>query len=167
MKRPHFIHVMFILGILMMGSIATPTKANTPLCSGADCNGKDVYEQNCAGNIRTVYLRDVVLERPAPNPIRIVARVELRWSETCKTNWAKASIREYSTANWPVMEVDLRRADSQRIYGQGWTTYFKTTGSAVYGDMYYAPNEPVKACLRMEYGGDTTGGLEQNCTTLG
>lgn len=68
-----------VTGILPAGAASTSTEARPQVtCYGDYCSGQDPEETGCAADAITVDWVD--LES---------ARLDLRWSPTCKTNWAR------------------------------------------------------------------------------
>jgi hypothetical protein len=79
-------------------------------------------------------------------------RIYLRYSPACGTNWAKAEITSSNPSNYSFQMV-VRLVDSNYNYLNG--TQYGLVGRTLYGNMYYAPNLPVRACAS----NDTFGGV--------
>lgn len=157
------IFVGILVGFIALMPIVPVAAAS---CSNTGCNGKDPYATSCQDSRSyTVYYRDMTFSGHPNNwPFELTARVELRYSPTCGTNWAKAKIIRYSTSNAPYMEVELRYSNGTTIKGADWTTNYHVVGWEVYGDMFYAPNTPVMACVRLGYAGELS---SWSCTAAG
>jgi hypothetical protein len=79
-------------------------------------------------------------------------RLEMRWSPSCQTNWAKATVTGGSSPSYN-MAVSLQDTGGNNLPGTMWGVY----GRAVYANMWYAPNQPLKACVWISgFGSDCT-----------
>lgn len=108
----------------------------------------------CAGDAYTVASRYVTKQS---GYVWVKARVDLRWSPSCKTNWARAVIESSSPSTYSTqMTVTLKDTQWQSLPGTMWGAAMTRQ---VYGNMWYAPYQPVMACLSLDYFG---GGFE--CT---
>jgi len=81
MKR----HTMAILGVLCLltvgtGSVVASTAAHAASCYGDYCSGQDPQAAGCSSDAYTV----VSARIPGT-----YTYIELRWSPSCKTNWAR------------------------------------------------------------------------------
>lgn len=122
-------------------------------CSGTNCNGKDPIATHCADGSY------VALSAPF-GTTAFGGVVELKWSPTCKTNWAKAYITSSNPPNATyTLTVMLQRPDWSEIPG---TKFTLGNTRSIYGDMYYAPTEKVRACA-----GSVEYATEWQCTAAG
>jgi hypothetical protein len=113
-------------------------------CSGTSCNGQDPGAAGCTSGAYTVYSASKQFYSSAN--FWATVRVELRWSPTCKTNWAKATITSSNPSAYSFqIQVLLKDANSNTL----WHTEYTGIGRAVYGDMHYAPTQRVKACAHI------------------
>lgn len=71
-------------------------------CYGDWCSGKDPSSTGCANDGRTVASNDLYEQRGAFNGDvywAYVGKIELRWSPSCKTNWARLTTTDSSGMN--------------------------------------------------------------------
>lgn len=113
--------------------------ANT--CTGTDCNGKNPAELVCGENARTVSSQDVTF---GSGTSATALRVEVRWSETCRTNWARVQVVS-APSGAPAMNlaVGLLNTAGHALSG----TAAVGSGTNIFGNMWYAPEQQVKACV--------------------
>lgn len=107
--------------------VATPmAHAQSVSCEGDWCSGRDPMETNCAADARTVASQGVYGTYGA-------TYVELRWSPTCKTNWARANF----------VTTSIKSVQST-TYTQG---YSSNNGAVSWSKMIYSPTHCVKAVI--------------------
>lgn len=140
MNKSRLICALAALAILVtLGATALPTHAapSRPAagCSGSGCNGQDPIAMGCANDAYTA--RSQALYRAGEQ----IGTVEMRWSPSCQTNWARASFI-YGATN-PTVELWTPNVNGSKVQSY---TYTGTTYS-VYGNMYYAPGVWVSACV--------------------
>lgn len=122
---------------------STGIQPSTPStsCSQAGCNGQDPVQMGCAADAYTVDAAS------ASVPVygggvggSVTATVELRWSPSCQTNWAKMT----TSGGVTDLRFFLRDRNNNIIDA----TSYQASGTAVYGNMWYAPTGQVyvKAC---------------------
>jgi hypothetical protein len=107
-------------------------------CSGINCNRKDPGETRCADRSNTMDKAQVI-DRSG----QVIGIVELRWSELCRTNWARVDTPTYETPHR--LQAYLKDENGQIIYG----TYFTAPKEkGIYGDMHFAAGglSKVQAC---------------------
>ena len=120
------------MSILMAAGVAvTPIVMAAPAqaavtCSGFNCDGKDPQATHCADGAttsRTTYVRN--------SAGTAIAKVELRWSPTCKTNWSRVTAVGSTTRR---MQGDVFRWSdhADRVGGI-------VTAPSVWSAMLYAP----------------------------
>ena len=73
--------LMTTVALIFGGALATASPASAVTCYGDYCSGKQPDQTGCAAGAVTV---DAVDFRGG--------RLELRWSPTCKTNWARLQV---------------------------------------------------------------------------
>lgn len=121
----------------MVGSDANkPAMIADVGCSGHGCDGKDPVQMGCANDATTVAQRSYYNVSG-----EFIVKVELRWSNTCKTNWAKASY--WTSVYQPTVELWSPNPSGTRRQTYTYPGYTQYT----YGDMYYAPSESISACV--------------------
>jgi hypothetical protein len=98
-------------------------------CSGNGCNGLDPEQTRCAAGAYTVRVSGGTVSFRT-------GYVELRYSPTCGTNWA----RVFSTVGNARLTVSIRRTNDGLFY---FTIGFATR---LWSPMVYALNVPAKAC---------------------
>jgi hypothetical protein len=112
-------------------------------CRGSGCNGKDPATTGCnssATNAATAKIKDA--------SGKVIGTVDLRWSTECKTNWGKLTA-EPGVKTPSGVEVWLQDSVGRRIPD----TVNSGNGPSIYGNMFYAPNLPLRACATMVYKG--------------
>ena len=116
-------------------------------CTGANCNGKDPGTTGCSTGAYSVATRSIYHKNGRANPVTGV--IELRWSNTCKTNWAKVKLSKVIN-----LQVFLRDKRGNMLYDSSHMTH----AMSAYGQMWYAPTQPVKACVHIQ--------AQEYCTIL-
>lgn len=121
----------FILGLAVVVSLTVLVLVATPAqaCSGYGCDGKDPIAEGCNDDAYTVDIEVV------PNG---TLWVELRYSPSCGTNWARtgSSIFLYHQA-------DVRSGSRREPFSGG--------GYGVYTDMLYCPTGSCTAAACVFY----------------
>lgn len=111
-------------------SLASPAQASAATqsvgCYGDYCSGQDPMATNCAADAYTVASAGVYGTYGQQY-------VEIRWSPTCKTNWARA--------NFPTGNI---KAVQETGYTAG---YGNSNGSVAWSRMIYSPVLRVKAVI--------------------
>ena len=116
--------VLVPLVALMPLFVIAPTPAFAVSCYGDYCSGQDPLSTGCSADAYTVHTASVYGTNGA-------STVEIRWSPTCKTNWARV--------NWVTTNV---KAVQQTGYTQG---YSSNNGTTAWSKMIYSPTLCVKA----------------------
>ncbi len=129
-----------------------PTQAPTPgggaspppnsvTCYGDYCSGRDPQTTGCAADATTVAWRDV------PG-----ARLELRWSQTCKTNWARYI--QYPQGFGGSTALQLRAVQKGTAYTQRLNYDINGTPTGTtWSPMIYSPVKLVRAEMVYQCGG--------------
>jgi hypothetical protein len=98
---------------LMVVAVAGPAGATSPpapaarvTCSGDGCTGQRPELTGCDKDGRTIRTGKVVDASG-----RAVGTIELRWSPTCGTNWARVS----STVGAAALSATVTRSDSKAV----------------------------------------------------
>ena len=113
------------LGALVVVAPA-PASAAAVTCYGDYCSGKDPQASGCAADARTIYLAYVYGTGGG-------TWVEIRWSDTCKTNWAR---------------TNGVRTNIKAVQDTGYTQgYSANNGSYSWSKMIYSPVRHVKGCI--------------------
>lgn len=112
-----------------------PTPAHAVSCYGDYCSGLDPQSSGCAADAYTVFSESVYGTAGA-------TYVEVRWSPTCKTNWARTNI---ITTNI--------KAEQDTGYVQGYST---NNGSMSWSKMIYSPVHHVRGVLWGNWGTTVT-----------
>jgi hypothetical protein len=110
---------------------ATTSSGSSSGVSGSSWNGKDPHGTACEADARTIRYRS-----------NYYGRVELRWSNTCKTNWTRISANRSSYRT----EAKVQRSSDRRIYTNSGT-------GSIWTRMVYAPN--IKVCASGKVNGYT------------
>jgi hypothetical protein len=122
----------------------TPTKHLLPhvTCSGNGCNGLDPEQTGCAAGAYTVNV-------PGGTVSFRTGYVQLRYSPTCGTNWA----RVISTSGSVQLTASIRRTTDGLFY------FAVGSGTLLWSPMVYAPNVKAKGCGSAINYGDCTEGI--------
>ncbi|MEO3810734.1 DUF2690 domain-containing protein [Sphaerisporangium sp. B11E5] len=143
--------------VLFAAAFATSGPVMAAGCSGTGCNGKDPIAMGCADSrAYDVYTREI---NYGGTNLSATMRVILRYSPTCGTNWAKVEVTRSNPSNYS-FQIALTLQDSGYNTVSG--TSHGTVGRSGYGNMYYAPTTPMRACGVLS----TFGGGYQ-CTNAG
>lgn len=108
---------------------ATGTAEQLISCSGNGCNGVDPNTTPCASDAVSVAGATRSIFRNGTSIV--IGQVELRWSASCGTNWARVSRTDGATADG--MYATIRRSDGATY------TDFHTGFSSIWSRMVYAP----------------------------
>ena len=117
-------------------AILFPANASAVTCYGDYCSGLDPKDSGCAADAYTTVTKETD-----------VGRLDVRWSPTCKTNWARWV--EYDRG-WQLSMVPLEmRAVQDTGYTQRYSFGVNGGGndgfSTYYSPMIYSPEHKVKA----------------------
>ncbi|MEV0005156.1 DUF2690 domain-containing protein [Micromonospora sp. NPDC050980] len=118
---------------LVTASLLVASPASAATCSGYGCDGTDPINTGCSADARNI----------TPYPARIMqganelAVVELRWSDSCKTNWGRISNR--------VSPQNTARVRVYRSNPYANTSWYGGTGRQYYGDQLYGDGMTVCA----------------------
>jgi hypothetical protein len=145
------------LAILTVSAVTTPVAVAAPArvsCYGDYCSGKDPLASGCDADAVTVAWVDAS-----------GARLDLRWSPTCKTDWAR----------WQQYPVGLKSDQPYQLAAVQDTGYTQSKDLGVNGvsqgtywsNMIYSPVHPVKAVALVHCGGMTLGATAFDCATNG
>ena len=116
--------VLALSGLVIVAPAASPAAAVT--CYGDYCSGQDPESSGCSADAYTIFTEYVYGTYGA-------SYVEIRWSPTCKTNWARANS---VTTNI--------KAVQDTGYTQG---YAANNGSVSWSKMIYSPVKHVQGCI--------------------
>lgn len=117
---------------LVAASLLVASPASAATCSGHGCDGTDPIDTGCSADARNA----------TPWPARIMqganelALVELRWSDSCQTNWGRISNR-----------VSPQNSVRVRVYREDLsadTPWYGGTGRQYYGDQLYG--QGIRIC---------------------
>jgi hypothetical protein len=112
-----------------------PASAAAVTCYGDYCSGKDPQTTGCAADARTIFLSYVYGTGGG-------TWVEVRWSDTCRTNWARTN----------GVRTNIE-AVQDTGYRQG---YSANNGAYSWSRMIYSPVRHVQGCI--------WGGWGRTCT---
>lgn len=138
--------IRFLLALIVLSSfmIQVPVSTYAATCSGTGCNGKDPQSSGCASGATTV-----------ATAYFTGGYVELRWSATCQTNWA----RVVSTSGNKYLKAYIVQQNVGELYASN------VYGQSTYSPMKYAPTGQIyiQACGFMATQPNTDVG-SGNCT---
>ncbi|WP_079149164.1 DUF2690 domain-containing protein [Streptomyces agglomeratus] len=118
-----------------LSAAATPALATTIGCRGDACSGRDPVQTHCADDAYTVTSYNDAS-----------ASLQLRWSPTCGTNWARLVV--YPTGTLHAFAYGSLWAVQDTGYSQSINTSFvfgKRTPTTFWTPMIYSPSRCVKA----------------------
>ncbi|KAB8139952.1 DUF2690 domain-containing protein [Chloroflexia bacterium SDU3-3] len=118
-----------------IGQPAQATQAASPGCSGYGCDGKYAYSVGCTVSYRVVNM-SYIYDGAGNN----IGYVQLWWSDTCQTNWARV-VRTTSYTGYSLYASAIRLTD-----GVGYGASGGPGSSDVRTLMVYAPVAIVQAC---------------------
>lgn len=140
--------ILAAFAVMSIAEISTAGTASAVSCYGDYCSGQDPQASGCANDAYTV------ASRPFANTGGVL---ELRWSPTCKTNWARLSttwVNPTPNALYVVQGGTGYTQRGARYSGSGfsWTA------------MIYSPVRCVTAVwLGAPYGDGSSGGSSTAC----
>jgi Protein of unknown function (DUF2690) len=105
--------------------LAVTTSAQAAGCSGIGCDGQDPTLTGCASSAYTV-VSDYIYN----SADTVIGRVDLRYSPTCGTNWARTT----SYIGAETLDAVVTRDDQGIHYNE-----YLNNVTNVYTDMIYAP----------------------------
>jgi hypothetical protein len=162
-KRGRFLLVLLTLpALLLSGLLGTSTKASADTvsvsCYGDYCSGQDPVASGCSKDAITVAAH----EQDNGGGI-----VEVRWSPTCKTNWAKWT--QYPTGWCLNCGIVALAAVQDTGYTQeiDLTSVTPADGDSVWTPMIYSPVHRVKAEAMNICGGESLVESAFDCATNG
>lgn len=123
-----------MVAVLAMGLIVVGTPAaHAVSCSGDRCSGQDPQATGCSVGGYTV------ASKSFPNGI-----LEIRWSPTCKTNWARMTVYPIG---WKILTpIPIQLAAIQDTGYVEWKSYSAGSGEGTFWtNMIYSPVRRVKA----------------------
>ncbi|MGV9611652.1 DUF2690 domain-containing protein [Nocardia xishanensis] len=113
------------------GLVANAPTSNAVTCYGDYCSGQDPLASGCAAGAYTVAVGNVYGTGGTQY-------VEIRWSPTCQTNWARSNIVSSQI-----------KAVQEGGYTQGYST---NNGSQAWSKMIYSPVKCVKGVIWGSWG---------------
>lgn len=132
-------------------SLVAATPAQAVSCYGDWCSGQNPETTGCSVGAKPVASTRLEIMHVVPGTDQVwwqdIGLLELRWSPTCKTNWARVSL----SANADYMHTIIVQQDSsyeQRKSTQGYL--WGTRAGVFYTNMIYSP---VRRCYARVEGG--------------
>jgi hypothetical protein len=157
MKHKIFVVISTVL-LVLAGVVVAPQAANAVSCYGDYCSGKDPISTGCANDAYTV--------TSVSNNTGIL---EVRWSPTCKTNWARWTAYPIGWCfgcNYPY--------SISAVQDTGYTQRFNwpankapVAGQTYWTAMIYSPVRRVYAVALLNCGSSTIVGAAFDCATNG
>ena len=131
--RKLFVRASVALLLTASALAIAPSTANAVTCWGNYCSGKDPMSSGCASDAYTV-------AQAFPG----WATIDLRWSPTCKTNWARVYV--YPTRTLAGGYITARQDTGYIVSGQiKSVTSLTPQSQTVWSPMIYSPVRCVKA----------------------
>lgn len=130
-------------GLALGFGVTTAESASaSPTCYGDYCSGQDPAETNCDDDAQTVASIEIKQHWTvlgSDEEVHNLGILETRWSQKCKTNWARLLMREGGDITKIVVHQDSGYEQSKQTQGFNWTT----KPGVFYTSMIYSPNHPV------------------------
>jgi hypothetical protein len=105
----------------------TAAPAHAATCSGYGCDQQDPVNNGCNNGAYTVTSAPIVYNGTS------YGTVDLRWSPTCQTNWARVTVNSNLTNKTRWADVLRQSPYATALW------YTSAPGNPVYGNMLYAP----------------------------
>jgi hypothetical protein len=143
-----------LVGVGLTAPMATATPALAATCSGYGCDYQDPVATGCSSGAYTVTSAAITYQGVT------YGTVELRWSPTCQTNWARTTLY----AQYVGMEA-WANVYRQSPYAQAdWHCTCSTT--PIYGNMLYAPGcAEAEGDVWISYGNEAKGwAIQPGCS---
>jgi len=133
-----FVRTLFVLSVAAFGVFAPSANAAQASvgCWGDYCSGRDPMQTGCGNDAYTVAAHN-----------EQYASLQIRWSPTCKTNWARLVV--YPTGRHTFIYGSLF-AHQDTGYEQSTTTPF-SNGGTYWTPMIYSPTHCVKAIFYPQF----------------
>jgi hypothetical protein len=140
-------------GVQPCAGSTSPTRPSAPAagrCYGDYCSGRDPEKEGCAADSTTLAFRDLS-----------GARLELRWSARCKTEWAKwiqypvGLKSDVPTALFAIQDTGYTQSASYDINGAPTNASASATNGGIttsWTPMIYSPVHLVRAVVNVQCG---------------
>ncbi len=144
---------LILLAAIVVEQVTVPkAHAASVTCYGDYCSGQDPVATGCATDAVTFAWVDLS-----------GARLDLRWSPTCKTEWARWQQYPGFSGDTPwqlsaIQDTGYTQSITYDINGPA-------AGTTTWTPMIYSPVHLVKAEAEIECGSDTLLGAALNCLT--
>lgn len=146
-----------IASLFMVAGAGAGT-AQAASCFGDYCSGQDPAATGCAADAETIAVEEDV----------VGARLDMRWSRTCKTAWARW--QQYPRGwNLGTVLLELRTVqDTGYVQSKTWPEMRGPGDNTTsWSSMVYSPNHGVKAQALLTCGGMTLLDTAFDCATQG
>ena len=144
---------------------ASSSHPSTPSCYGDYCSGKDPMASRCASGSKTLAAKELS-----------GARLELRWSSKCKTEWARwIQYPEGLKSDLPValsavQDTGYRQTANYDVNGDPENSSASSTSGGIttsWTPMIYSPVHLVRAVAIIQCGSDSLLGTAVDCALNG
>lgn len=132
-----------VLASFKMTAIKAPAVKAAYTC-GTNCNGENPQDTSCAQGAQTILSAYVVDPRTGGN----WGLVELRWSQTCGTNWTRVTSYMGTQQLYATIEHFAGTDGDYAFY----TSHIQHT-TQTWTPMIYSPDDPVKSVGNVTVGG--------------
>lgn len=123
------------------------------------CDGQDPIAGGCSGDAYTVTSASItgLLNQNGTLKIVTVGEVDLRYSPTCASNWARAVL--YTSDSQVQQEIGgfadfnatIKRCTDGKTFTATTSTDAYPLNTNIYGDMVYAPTAPADASATTDF----------------
>ena len=143
MKTRLFIVIAVLVGLGILGMVLVST-ADAATCSGTSCNDTDPSYTGCSNGSYSLTSRYIYRYNVDKRINETVARIDLRYSPSCKTKWARIqNLTNPGTSLWVALRPNHWIYPTLYNMGWGWTFWTRQR---------YAPSSPMQACGIFESG---------------
>lgn len=127
-----FAATMSAIGLVFSMALISAANASAATCYGDYCSNKDPQSTGCSSDARTVSYTDVYHSRS------YVGFLELRWSPSCKTNWARFTPQSGLNYKVRAVQPETGYAVDWRQYSPwqtGWSNQIYSPTKCVYAEV--------------------------------
>jgi hypothetical protein len=129
--------VLFMSVLVLIGTIVASPSASAVTCYGDYCSGKDPQATGCAASGVTVAAIDAYFDTTFGRVAVYGGRLELRWSPTCKTNWARFAPQAGTSYQLQAIqpETNYKQVYNAGAWQTAWTSQIYSPVKCVYAQV--------------------------------
>ena len=152
------VRVMAVVAIAMAlvagtNLVRPPAASAAVTCYGDYCSGQDPMATHCSDDGRTVAATDVYYRPFVSQTARYAGYLELRWSPTCKTNWARFTPQAGFNYRLQAVQPETGYTQTQNAnsWQSAWTSQIYSPAKCVYAYIlvvdYWSDGNGKTACI--------------------